>query len=178
MARTRSRISAAAPAAAAVSMVAKNVPIPSLGFDTSENLSAAHYDYLVSAGFKWGCRYVPLAGQSSTANGVIQPAELANALARKLGMMFVQFARTSPITAAQGAADGKAAATYVLQTLKAPNTTCLWCDMGLATRDATIAYVNAWYQGTIDAGMSPAAAGVYFEPGVPLTSSERFSLIN
>jgi len=172
---------AAAPAPAAIaaaSMVTKKIPIPALGWDTSENLSASHYAFLASKGYTFGVRYVPLSGQSPTASGVIQPAELANALASKIGVMFVQFSRSSNINATTGRADGMAAGTYVLSTLKAPADVCLWADMFPTTKSATIDYLNAWYEGTIAAGMSSSSAGVYFEPGCPLTASERYSLIN
>jgi Domain of unknown function (DUF1906) len=151
---------------------------PSLGFDTSENLTLAQYQFLKSQGFSWGCRYVPLAGQSPTSPGVISAYELAAAFSVGMGMMFVQFAQETTWTAQQGLLDGQAAGAYVLS-LGVPNTVCLWCDLGV-TSSAQVAadYTNAWYQGTVNAGMNATAAGVYMEPGVPLTSEQRYQMIN
>jgi hypothetical protein len=158
-------------------MIAKSLVI-SLGFDTSENLSASQYNFLRSKGFAWGVRYVPLSGQSTTAPGIIQPAELANALAAKLGIMFVQFARGSGWTSNTGLADGKTAATYV-RSLGVPSNVCLWADMGVtSTAQVSADYLNAWYEGAVSGGMDGGACGVYFEPGNPMTADQRDKMIS
>jgi len=158
-------------------MIAKTLGA-SLGFDTSENMTLAQYTYLKGLGFKWGCRYVPLAGQSVTSPGVISASELAAALSTGMGLMFVQFAQEKSWTSQQGLLDGQAAAAYVLG-LGVPNTVCLWCDLGINSSAQVAAdYLNAWYQGTINAGMNPTAAGVYMEPGVPLSSEQRYNMVN
>ena len=156
-------------------MIAKTLS-PSMGFDTSEALTLAQYQFLKSQGFSWGCRYVPLAGQSASVG--ISASELFNALSVGLGVMFVQFARGNVQTSQQGLLDGKAAAEFVLK-LGVPSATCLWCDLSItSSAQAAAGYANAWYQGTIDAGMSPTAAGVYMEPGVPLTADQRYQMIH
>jgi hypothetical protein len=156
---------------------ANKIPIPSLGFDTSEKLTADYYQFLAGKGYAWGCRYVPLSGQSP--NACITPDELNDALARKLGMMFVQFARTGGWSTSVGYADGQTAAQYLLQTLKVPNTVSLWCDLGVTPNAQTaIDYLNAWYDGVVHAGMAASAPGVYMEPGVPLTAQDRYQKIN
>lgn len=160
-------------------MIAKTLA-PSLGFDTSENLTLAQYQFLRSQaqGFVWGCRYVPLAGQGSSSPGVISESELAAALSTGLGLMFVQFSRTSGWSSSAGLADGQAAAAYVLG-LGVPATTCLWLDMSpTATVAITTDYANAWYEGAVQAGMEASAPGVYFEPGCPLTAEQRYQMIN
>lgn len=158
-------------------MIAKTIS-PALGFDTSENMTLAQYQFLKSQGFSFGCRYVPLAGQSHTSPGVISASELAAALSTGMGLMFVQFSQTKTTTAQQGTLDGQAAAAYVLG-LGVPNTVCIWCDLGvMSSAQAAADYVNAWYQGTVNAGMNPAAPGVYMEPGVPMSSEQRYSMIN
>ena len=146
-------------------MIAKTLA-PSLGFDTSENLTLAQYQFLKSQGFAWACRYVPLAGQSLTSPGVISASELAAALS-VMGLMFVQFAQEKTWTAEQGLLDGQAAGAYVLG-LGVPATTCLWLDMSpMSTVALTTDYANAWYEGAVQAGMAASAPGVYFEPGCP-----------
>jgi hypothetical protein len=46
------------------------------------------------------------------------------------------------------------------------------------TVQLTTDYANAWFEGAVQAGMSAAAPGVYFEPGCPLTAEQRYQLIN
>jgi len=160
-------------------MIAKTLA-PSLGFDTSENLSLAQYQFLRSQaqGFAWACRYVPLSGQSTTSPGVISASELADALSTGLGMMFVQFSRTSGWSSSTGLADGQSAAAYVLS-LGVPNTTCLWLDMSpTKTVSITTNYANAWCEAAVQAGMAKSALGVYFEPGCLLTAEQRYQLIS
>jgi hypothetical protein len=160
-----------------MTIVAKPLPV-SLGFDTSENMNAQQYAFLASKGYQWGCRYVPLSGQSPTSYGVIQKSELEVALAAKFGMMFVQFARNSGWSVSVGLADGKAAAQYLLS-LGVPNNVCLWADLGVTpTAQVAIDYMNAWYEGTIEGGMLASAAGVYMEPGVPLNASDRYNKLH
>jgi hypothetical protein len=157
-------------------IVAKALGV-SLGFDTSENLTAAQYQALKSKGFDWAVRYVPRADQSTTGAGVIQPAELAAALDAGLGMMLVQFSRGSGWTASSGNADGQWAAQYA-RVLGVPNTVCLWADMGVpSTAQVSADYLNGWYAGAVGAGWDPAALGVYFEPGNPMTASQRYSML-
>lgn len=157
-------------------MIAQPLP-PSLGFDTSGVLTAAQYRALRGIGFAWCCRYVPLANQSPTAPGVLQPAELQAALTAGLGVMLVQFSRDRDWSAATGAADGKAAARYLLG-LGIPPTVCLWADQGVApSADVTLAYLNAWVDAALQAGMGTASLGVYFEPGCPLSAEARYQKV-
>jgi hypothetical protein len=159
-------------------MIARPIAGRLLGFDTEEPLNASQYAFLAGQGYGFGCRYVPLAGQSPTSYGVIQKTELDVALAAKFGMMFVQFARSSGWSAAQGLADGKAAAAYLLS-LGVPNTVCLWLDLDVTPNGAVaIDYTNGWYEGTIEEGWSAKAGGIYCEPGVPLNAEQRYANLN
>ncbi len=157
----------------------KSLPLGvALGCDTSENLNASQYAFLKSKGYTWIARYVPLSGQSPTSYGVIQPSEFTAALQSGMAVMLVQFPRTSGWSATTGLADGKEAAAYALS-LGYPTTACIWADMSVAPTGAiTVAYMNAWYEGLVQGGMSASAGGVYFEPGVPLTAQQRYSEIN
>jgi hypothetical protein len=161
-----------------MTIIAKSLLGKIAGFDTMESLDPTQYVKLAALGFQWGCRYVPLSGQSPKAPGVVAPLELGNALAIGLGMMFVQFGRTGGISQASGFADGTAAADYVLNTLDVPNTVCLWADIAATDKQQALDYCNAWFAGATKAGMDPKALGGYFEPGVPLTAEERYSLIH
>jgi hypothetical protein len=150
----------------------------SLGCDTSEALTSAQYAELASLGYRWICRYAPLAGMAPTAPGVLQAAELAALLAVGLGVMIVQFARSSGWSAAQGTADGKAAAAHVLA-LGLPPSSCVWLDLGVTPNAASaIAYANGWAAGAASGGLEASALGIYCEPGVPLTAEQRFQALD
>jgi Domain of unknown function (DUF1906) len=183
-----------------MSYVAKPLGV-SLGFDTSEDLTLAHYQFLAGKGFQWGCRYVPLSsgvptipkmfmgkslshvkrtglGTVGSPLGIIQKNELDAALSCKLGMMFVQYARSSGWSQTVGLADGEMAAQHVLA-LGVPNTVSLWADMDVAPNEQiVIDYLNAWYEGTVKGGMDSRAAGNYMEPGVPMNPDDRYKKIN
>jgi hypothetical protein len=163
--------------ATAVSLVARTLGV-ALGCDTSEVLTLAQYQFLCSLGYTWIARYVPLAGGSASSPGVIGSAELAALVQSGLGLMLVQIPRTSGWSSTTGAQDGQAAATYA-RSLGYPPTAALWCDLAPPpTRDEAVAYVNGWLAGLVAGGMASSAGGIYCEPGVPLTASERYRLLN
>lgn len=165
-------------------MIARPLPFTK-GFDTSEDLTQRHYAALAGLSYECGVRYVPRAGMSPTTPGVIQKAELDVALAtpltggRTMGMMFVQFGRTSGWSITTGLADGEAAAQHVLSVLGAPNIVSVWGDFDIIPT-ATLAedFVNSWYEGTIKGGLAPSAAGGYFEPGFVLNAQDRYKKLN
>lgn len=152
-----------------------------LGFDTSQNLTAAQYATLRGLGYAWASRYVPHAGQSSTAPGILQPGELAACLAAGFGLMLISYPRTSQTpggwTTSTGQADGQTAAAYA-RSLGYPATACLWADLNPPpSSQAAIDYLNGFYQGAVAGGMAGSAVGAYMEPGVPLTASQRYSAL-
>ena len=154
----------------------KPLSVGMLGFDTIEALSAAQAATLVKAGMKFGVRYVPLSGQSSPF--AIGKTELSALTQAGLGVMLVQFGRTSGWSESIGFADGQAAASYAIS-MGYPAGGCLWLDLANAgTADACIAYANAWYKGAVAGGMFGAALGIYCEPGVPLTSSQLYHALS
>jgi len=154
----------------------KSLSVGMIGFDTSQSLNAAQAAALVKAGLKFGVRYVPLAGQSSSA--AINKAELETLVQAGLAMMLVQFGRTHGWTAEVGFADGEAAAVYALS-LGYPPGACLWLDLASpGSVDLTIAYTNAWYKGAVAGGMYGSALGIYCEPGVLLSSSQLYHALN
>jgi len=160
-------------------MIAKTVG-PGLWADTSETLTLAHYQFLAKAGYRGVFRYVPLAG----GGGGIKLAELQLALSvtcpdgSPFGIQFVQFARSNGINAANGAADGQAAADYVLKTLGVPNNVCVWQDLAPGPKQACIDYSNANYAAMQAHGIASSAPGMYAEPGYPLTADERYALLH
>jgi hypothetical protein len=155
-----------------VILTAKALSVGATGFDTSQSLNATQAASLAKAGLKFGVRYVPLSGQSSSS--AINKAELTTLVEAGLAMMLVQFARTHGWTEALGHDDGAAAAAYALS-LGYPPGACLWLDLAdPGSSDLAIAYTNAWYKGAVSAGMYGSALGIYCEPGVPLSSSQLY----
>jgi hypothetical protein len=143
-----------------------------IGFDSSAQFNDEQIAWL-AANFKFGVRYVPLAGQSDTY--AIKQREFDATLAAGLGLMLVQFPRgKSSLSSETGMADGQAAAAYALK-LGYPPSACLWLDLSPAPSAAiAIEYANAWYKGATSGGMYGSALGVYCEPGVPLTSEQLY----
>jgi len=156
-------------------LTAKSLSVGMIGFDTSQSLNAAQAAALVKAGLKFGVRYVPLSGQSSSA--AINQAELDTLVGAGLAMMLVQFGRTSGWSAEKGFLDGEAAGSYAM-TLGYPPGACLWLDLASpGSPEMAIEYANAWYRGAVSAGMYGSALGIYCEPGVPLSSSQLYHSI-
>lgn len=155
-----------------MTIVAKTLSVGTIGWDTSEKLTAAQAAMLASLGLKFGVRYVPLARQSPSAG--IDAAEMGAILITGQGLMLVQFSRTSNFTQQQGHDDGEAAAAAALG-LGYPAAASLWFDFSPAPSDsAMIAYANGCYSGAVAGGYPGASLGGYFEPGVPLTSTQLY----
>jgi len=138
------------------------------GFDTSETLNATQGATLVKLGFSFGVRYVGL-----SVGGGITAAELSALTGAGLKMMLVQFGRSHGLNAAQGTADGTAAARNALAVGYPPGA-CLWLDLSPAPITDCQDYANAWYFAAVAAGMYGSALGVYCEPGVPFSSSQLY----
>ncbi len=150
----------------------KSLSVGMIGFDTSAQLSADQVKTLAALDLRFGVRYVPLSGQSP--NLAIKQAEVDAFASLGLGLMLVQFPRTSGWSEAVGYGDGQAAGAYALS-LGYPPGACLWLDLGNpGSSQAAIAYANNWYKGCVAAGMYGSALGVYCEPGVPLTSDQLY----
>jgi hypothetical protein len=147
------------------------------GFDTSQpNLTGADGVQLLQAGYTFGVRYIQNAAPSPD-QPPIGTQELAALTGAGLGIMLVQYARATGWSVQTGTADGQAAAKNALA-LGVPPTATLWFDyalQGLSVADAT-AYADACFDGAVAGGMSPAALGGYFEPGVPLSDSQLYAL--
>jgi hypothetical protein len=162
-----------------MTLIARTLTQPELWADTSETLTLTQYRALAQKGYRGCCRYLPLAGDS----GGIAAAELAAALSvtcpdgSGFSLMFVQFSRSSPINAAEGAADGQAAA-LALRALGVPPTVSVWQDLSPASAAACIAYSNAWTAAALAAGVAEQAPGMYAEPGYPLTAEQRYQELN
>jgi Domain of unknown function (DUF1906) len=148
-----------------------------VGFDTSQSLTAEQYATLKGLGFTWAVRYVPLSGGAPAG---IDPTERDACLGAGLGLMLVQYARSSfgglaPSTF--GEQDGAAAAAAAMA-LSIPPSVRLWLDLAITSSGAAIAYANSWAAGATRGGWAPSALGVYIEPGVPLSASDRYSKLS
>lgn len=162
-----------------MTFVAKTVG-PGAWADTSEVLNLSQYQFLANAGYRGCFRYIPRADGGGP---VITLAELQAALSVKcpdgspFAIQFVQYARSSGLSAATGQADGVAAATYV-KNLGVPNIVCVWQDLDVGLQAECVAYSNASYAAMVETYLASSAPGCYCEPGYPLTAEQRYSLLN
>ncbi len=153
---------------------------PGIWADTSEVLNLSQYQFLALAGYRGCFRYIPTADGGGP---TIQLAELQAALSVKcpdgspFGIQFVQYSRSSGLSASTGQADGAAAAAYV-KSLGVPNTVCVWQDLDVGQQADCIAYSNASYAAMVATYLASSAPGCYCEPGYPLTAEQRYSLLN
>jgi hypothetical protein len=142
------------------------------GWDTSENLSSSAVQSLRALrAYGWGARYVPLYGQNPAVG--IQAAEASSILLAGFGLFLVQFARTGTPSQSLARSDGQIAGEYA-QALGL-KVCCLVYDCAIfSSASDAINCSNAWYGGAVASGYSGALTRVYYEPGVPLTSQERY----
>jgi hypothetical protein len=143
-----------------------------IGFDTVAKVKTATAARLVAEGLVFGVRYVGLAGPTP---GTLDALELEGLTRAGLGVMAVQYARTSAWSAETGRADGRAAARNALAAGLPPDTT-LWCDMEgpIPGAEIAFAYANAWHEAATSAGMNDP--GLYVGAGLapPLSEAELF----
>jgi hypothetical protein len=149
---------------------APTTPTRIVGFDTIAKLDGATATGLVSAGLAFGIRYV---GLGNPGRSDLDATELNALTDAGLGIMAVQYARTTGWSNATGRADGQAAARNALAAGVLAEAT-LWCDLEgrLPSAEVAIAYAAAWYEAATNAGIQDP--GLYVGAGVPLTSEQLF----
>jgi hypothetical protein len=150
--------------------LAPTTPSRIVGFDTITKLTHATATQLASAGLSFAVRYV---GLGPAGPDDLDMAELLEVTDAGLGVMAVQYARTTGWSAQTGRADGQAAARNALAAGVLPEAT-LWCDLEgrLPGADAAMAYAAQWYEAARSAGIEDP--GLYVGAGVPLTSEQLF----
>jgi hypothetical protein len=143
-----------------------------VGFDTLTKIDADAASRLSASGLRFAVRYVALGAPSRV---TLDAVELEFLTSAGLGVMAVQFARTSGWTATTGEADGRWAARNALAAGMPPETT-LWCDLegALPNAGAALDYAAAWYAAATKEGMGDP--GVYVGAGFapPVTESVLF----
>jgi hypothetical protein len=149
---------------APLSLVSRPLAVGARGFDTSEKLTAAQYRWAKANGFDFVVRYAPLAGQNPAVG--IDSVELAGAVGSGLGVMIVQFSRTTGLTQENGHADGAMLAAFC-RNLLLPVDMCVWGDFSPADAGVMQTYGNTLYAAAASGGISAGAFGGYNEPGVP-----------
>src|SRR5262249_6688661 len=83
-------------AAGSDTLTARALGVSDWGVDTSQKLNAEQYQFIASRGAKFVVRYLPHAGQ---APGIgVDANEVLACVSAGLGIMLVQFARTSSLT--------------------------------------------------------------------------------
>ena len=173
-------------------------PLPGrayLGCDTSQCIASADdAQALLSEGFRFIVRYLPLSGMSAGVRS-LSTDEAALLTDAGLAVMAVQYGRLRDISSDTGLADGEVAA-LALRAVLSPQVT-LWCDMEdvLATppqpgalwigterpvalqpktRQQWLEYATAWCTGA--AKMGAVNLGMYVGAGLPFTSEDLYSL--
>lgn len=132
--------------------------------DTSEKLSLSMLQTIKSRNVDGVVRYVNLASQSPAVG--IDAVEFGNALGLGLGVMLVQFSRTTGISAQTGSDDGSAFVARAQQ-LQCPMVVNMWGDFFPAARATMMAYGDAHFSKMLSLGADQYAPGGYWEPGAP-----------
>jgi Domain of unknown function (DUF1906) len=144
-----------------------------IGFDTITKIDSDAASRLVAEGLRFAVRYVGLGdGGPHDLDG----EELDVLASAGLGVMAVQYARTSGWDAETGRTDGQAAARLVLAA-GFPAEATLWCDLegAIPNAEVAISYANAWHEGATSGGI--ADPGVYIGAGAapPLMASQLYN---